>query len=346
MDTAPNAGTIEARSSGRRRVLGLAAVLAGLLLAGATGCGGDGSRRQTGTTPTAAAPTAGEPSCVDGALGDRAYIVCATPGTTDQRLVVALHGRGSSADEMRTVTRLDRHAAEAGLAVVYPQGVDRGWGDDTFTSTARPAGDEDVAFLDALVRELRADPRIDDGPIGVVGFSNGASMALRYTSERPDDVRAVVSVAGQLPRDPEVRPTGRVPLLEVYGTADPIRPFDTGIAERPGRAPGDPTPTLATRDTVAAFVAVGLGASEREDPVEADLDPTDGTGVRTERWTDRDGTLAVLRSIVGGGHTWPSSRGQFVGGEDFGITSREFDASAEAVAFILDPDDGVRATGP
>ena len=171
-------------------------------------------------------------------------------------------------------------------------------------------------------------------------------MALRYTAERPDEVRAVVSVAGQLPRDPAVRPSGRVPLLEVYGTADPIRPFDTGIAERPGGAPGDPTPTLATRDRVAAFVAVGLGASEREDPVEADLDPTDGTGVRTERWTDRGGTVAILRSIVGGGHTWPSSRGQFAGGEDFGVTSREIDASAEALAFILDPDDGVRATAP
>jgi polyhydroxybutyrate depolymerase len=345
MDTAAGDRTIEARSSRRSHIVGLIGALAGLVLV-AAGCGGDGvgdgvgeaSRGQTGTTATTAAPASAEPSCEDGSLDDRAYILCATAGTTDQRLVVALHGRGSSADEMRTVTRLDRHAADAGLAVAYPQAIDGGWGDDTFTSPARPVGDEDVAFLDALIRELRADPRIDDGPIGVVGFSNGASMALRYTSEHPDDVRAVVSVAGQLPRDPAVRPSGRVPLLEVYGTEDPLRPYDVGVRDTPGRGPEDPTPTLPTRDTVAAFVARGLGTGEHEVPVDTDLDPTDGTSVRTERWTDRSGTLAVLRSIVGGGHTWPSSQGQFTGGQNFGVTSNEVAASAEAVAFVLDPE--------
>jgi polyhydroxybutyrate depolymerase len=246
MDTAGGSQTVEARPSGRCRVPGLAGAVAGLLLAGATACGGeglgDGSPGRTGATATVAAPSAGEPSCEDGTLDDRGYILCVTDGRADQRLVVALHGRGSSADEMRTVTQLDRHAAEAGLAVVYPQAVDRGWHDDTFTSPMRPVGDEDVAFLDALVRELRTDPRIDGGPIGVVGFSNGASMALRYTSEHPDQVRAVVSVAGQLPRDPAVRPSGRVPLLELYGTADPLRPYNIGVRETPGRGPGDPTP--------------------------------------------------------------------------------------------------------
>ncbi|HKA84514.1 MAG TPA: alpha/beta fold hydrolase, partial [Acidimicrobiales bacterium] len=282
---------------------------------------------------------ADEPGCEDGAIDDRRYILCAADAGSDQGLVIALHGRGSSADEMRTVTRLDQHAAEAGLAVVYPDALDGGWGDDTFPAPARPVGDEDVVFLDALVRDLRADPRIDDEPIGVVGFSNGASMALRFASEHPDDVRAVVSIAGQLPRDPAIRPSGRVPLLEVYGTADPVRPYDIGVQETPGRGPGDPTPTLPTRDTVAAFIAAGLDASGEDGQVVTDLDSTDGTRVSSERWTDRDGTLAVLQSIVGGGHTWPSSSGEFTGGENFGTTSREIDASAEAVAFVLDPDD-------
>jgi poly(3-hydroxybutyrate) depolymerase len=129
-----------------------------------------------------------------------------------------------------------------------------------------------------------------------------------------------------------------VPLLEVYGTDDPLRPYDVGVRDTPGRGPADPTPTLPTRDTVAAFVTKGLGTGEHEVPVDTDLDPTDGTSVRTERWTDRSGTLAVLRSIVGGGHTWPSSRGQFTGGQSFGVTSNEVDASAEAVAFVLDPE--------
>jgi polyhydroxybutyrate depolymerase len=347
MDIAGGARSFEARSSGRSRIVGIAGAAAGLLLAGAIGCGGDGAGNaapgRTDAVPTSAAADADGPGCDDGTLDDRRYILCVTDAGSDQGLVIALHGRGSSADEMRTVTQLDRHAADAGLAVVYPDARDGGWGDDTFPSPTRPIGDEDVIFLDALIRRLRADPRIDDEPIGVVGFSNGASMALRFASEHPDEVRAVASIAGQLPRDPAIRPSDRVPLLEVYGTADPVRPYDVGVRETPGRGPGDPTPTLPTPDTVAAFVAAGRDANGgAAQVVVTDLDPTDGTRVRTERWADRDGTVAVLQSIIGGGHTWPSSSGEFTGGANFGTTSREIDASAESIAFVVDPDHGGR----
>jgi poly(3-hydroxybutyrate) depolymerase len=94
---------------------------------------------------------------------------------------------------------------------------------------------------------------------------------------------------------------------------------------------------LPTADTVAAFVAGAGTTSVHEGPVDSDADATDGTQVRTERWTDESGTVAVLQSIVGGGYTWPSSHGQFAGGEGFGVTSHDIDASAEAIAFVLNP---------
>ena len=340
--------TIGPRSSGQggavRGASAVALSVAGALVLAGCGGGSDGgtAARTERTTSTTAAPAGRDPICGDGTYDGRHYVLCTAGETPGQGLVVALHGRGSSGAEMRAVTELDRHAAQAGLAVVYPDALVDGWGDDTFASPTRPGGAEDVVFLEALVRELQAEPRIDEGPIGAVGFSNGASMALRYASERPDGVRAVVSVAGQLPRDPSIRPSGRVPLLAVYGTADPLRPYETGIPMRPGRRPGDPTPTLPTSLTIAAFVAVAGGSAEHRATVETDADPADGTRLRTERWTDDDGTVAVLRTIVEGGHTWPSSRGQFSGGGGFGATSREIDASAEAIAFLIDPDDGGR----
>jgi polyhydroxybutyrate depolymerase len=270
-------------------------------------------------------------------LGKRRYILCTSTQEEPQGLVVALHGRPSPPEELQQGTELHRVGAEHGLAVVYPQGMDARWGDDTFTSPSRPAGDEDVVFLDRLIAELRQDPRIDRGPIGVVGFSNGGNMALRYAAERPTDVRAVVAVAGQLPRDPAIRPTGRVPLLEVYGTADPVAPFDTGLPQTPDRGPRGPTPTLSTPETVAAFVSMAEGAVSHEGPAEVDPDPADGTRVRIERWVDAAGTVAVLLAVVDGGHTWPSARGQFTGG-GFGPISKDIDASRDAIAFVLDPD--------
>lgn len=315
----------------------------GLLLVGAlTSCGNgddnddDASTRNTTTAAdtTTAGATPTEPRCTDGTLDGRGYILCTAASPAGEGLVVALHGRGSSAAEMRAATELERYAAERGLAVVYPDALDGRWGDDTQVTPGRPAGDEDVTFLDTLIETLRSDPGIADGPVAIVGFSNGASMALRYAGARPDDVRAVVSVAGQLPRDTTIRPAGRVPLLEIYGTADPIRAYDTGIPEPPVREPSAPTPTLPTRETVAAFV----GPADHEGPTTTDPDPDDGTSVRTERWTDAEGTLAVLHTIVGGGHTWPSAHAPVTGSQGFGPVSMDLDASATAIAFIVDPD--------
>jgi polyhydroxybutyrate depolymerase len=316
-----------------------------LAMASGVACGDDASGpTSTTTTGPSSSPSTPEapvePTCEESAAGDRRYLLCTAGDAADQPMIVVLHGRGSSNIEMQAATRLENAASEKGLAVVYPDAVDKGWGDDTFPSPSRPAGDEDLVALDDLIEEVRDDRRIDDGaPVAMVGFSNGASMALRYAAQRPDDVRVVVSVAGQLPRDPAIRPADRVPLLEIYGSADPIRPFATGIADPPERQPGGPTPTLPTPDTVAAFVARGDGAVEEQEPRETDPEPNDGTRLRTQRWIDERGMLAELVTVVDGGHTWPSAHAPFTGGERFGPTSRDLDASATAVDFILATDD-------
>src|SRR5262245_19827093 len=100
------------------------------------------------------------PACAGGTLGPRSYVLCTAGDAPRQGLIVALHGRGSSAAEMQAMTGLEVPAAAAGYAVVYPDGLDGDWGDDTFPTPARSDGDEDVVFLDSLVAALHADPRI------------------------------------------------------------------------------------------------------------------------------------------------------------------------------------------
>ena len=232
------------------------------------------------------------------------------------------------------MTRLDELAVPYGLAVVYPNAARGRWGDDTFVTAERPTGDEDITYLDQLIDTLRADVRISDGPVAIVGFSNGASMAMRYGAQRPGEVYAVVSVAGQLPSDPAVRPRERIPLLQIYGTGDPLRSFDDGVAEPAARGPDGPTPTLSTPETVDAFLAAASGRIDRTIE-ESDNDATDSTTLRTERWTDDDGPVVVQHSIVGGGHRWPAAHVDPYLDEPFGAPSREVDASAEAIDFVV-----------
>ena len=307
------------------RLRAVAVLLALALVA----CSGSDDPEPRAAPPTSVAAAA--PVCAPGTLGTRSYTLCTAGEARGQGLIVALHGRGSSGAEMQAMTALEVPAAAAGYAVVYPDALVGAWGDDTFPTDSRPVGDEDVVFLDSLVAALHRDPRIGDGPVGLVGFSNGGGMALRYAAQRPEAVRAVVSVAGQLPRDPAVRPTGRVPLLSVHGDADPIRPYATGNPEPPTRVQGQSTPTLSTPETVAAFAGPDAAHSA---PEASDPEPGDGTSVLTERWSDEDGTRVVLQTVVGGGHTWPSARTALPPG--FGSLSHDLDASAEAVTFVSD----------
>ena len=146
----------------------------------------------------------------------------------------------------------------------------------------------------------------------------------------------MVSIAGQLPRDPLVRPTARTPLLQIYGSADPIRPIDAGIPDTATRAPGNPTPTLSTQESVEAFLsAAGPGPFQR-DVAESDSVVDDGTTVRTESWRDALGVVAVYHLVIGGGHTWPSAGQPFTGGDRFGTTSRDLDATDATVRFATD----------
>jgi uncharacterized protein len=57
---------------------------------------------------------------------------------------------------------------------------------------------DSVLLADAglMLDHLRGDPRIDPGRIGVLGHSEGSTIAFMLAAERPDDVAFVVSMAG------------------------------------------------------------------------------------------------------------------------------------------------------
>lgn len=112
-----------------------------------------------------------------------------------------------------------------------------------------------------------------------------------------------------------------------------MSPQAVGLAAE--RQPGQPTPTLSTPDTVAAFTAT-LDGPRSTHPQETDPDPTDATRLRTERWSDADHSVTLV-SVIAGGHTWPSAHVTLAGTETYGPVSHDLDASALAIAFLLDP---------
>ncbi|WP_395573070.1 alpha/beta hydrolase family esterase [Streptomyces sp. BK79] len=266
----------------------------------------------------------------------RQYLLHRPPAADGPRpLVVAFHGRGSDAAELREQSALERAAGARGMLVAYPEGLGHGWGAGTRATRERPDPDRDVRFTEALIEHLVRTERADPGRVYVAGFSNGGSMALRMAAQRPGLLAGAASVSGQLPAgDAAVKPTGPVPVMVVYGADDPVRPLAGWPSPPPD--PEEPIlPSLSARDSAAAFAAAG-GAGKPVTETEQGYDRTVWRLRKTPATGDApapdDAPTVQLLVVHGAGHTWPGS--SLTPPKSFGPTSRALDATGTILDFF------------
>ena len=145
-------------------------------------------------------------------------------------LIVGLHGYGMDARQIETLVNVKPQADHSFAALQAPVPVEGGGGawypvDDSAgyvevdPDNVRSGADWVASATAALVAETVADPE----QVYIVGFSQGASMALGLALTHPDLAAGYIAFAGGLP--PEVRAEdwtvkGSAPVLLGYGTRD------------------------------------------------------------------------------------------------------------------------------
>lgn len=160
------------------------------------------------------------------------------PGTggDPRQLVVLLHGVGADGrDLLGLAPMLARHLPHAAFHAPdapFPCGM-AAWGRQWFSLQDRSprallAGVEGAApVLDGYLDALLARYDLEDGRMALVGFSQGAMMALHVAPRRPRPAAAVLGYAGALigaaRLAAEIR--SRPPVLLVHGDADDVVPF-------------------------------------------------------------------------------------------------------------------------
>lgn len=248
------------------------------------------------------------------------------PATTTPVLVV-LHGKDQTVNDIRVVTGFNTLAAQYGFIVVYPEAYQNNWNDGRAVPgiAAYDLNVDDVGFVRTTLERVALDYTIDPARIYLAGFSNGAMMCQRIAFEQPHLYAAIATVAGPIPANvaDALTPAVPIPVCMVHGTADPLLPWEGGLLY-----PADPQGVvLSVPDSVGYWATLNQCPAEPAIETLANTETFDCTTVRKYTYgPGLLGTYVVLYAVGRGGHAWPGAcwvQGLFMEGR----LSQDLDAS-------------------
>ncbi|MDQ1294134.1 MAG: hypothetical protein QG608_2017 [Actinomycetota bacterium] len=114
----------------------------------------------------------------------------------EYRLVFAFHWLGGNATDVANGQTVQPYYGLQSLAnnstiFVAPQGLTSGMGSGWANS-----GNEDLAFVDSMIKTIEADLCVDTTQLFSLGFSYGGGMSYAIACDRPDVFRAVAIYSG------------------------------------------------------------------------------------------------------------------------------------------------------
>lgn len=238
--------------------------------------------------------------------GHRRTFLIKVPPSYDPKtpvpLLLVFHGRGGNGQRIADVTQFDRLPRPEGTIVVYPDGYANSWADGRGDSKAEQAGIDDVAFVKALIDHLAKSFNIDERAIFAAGFSNGAIFSQRLACELSERVTAIAAVVG--PITPSVasrcHPKKRISVLGIYGTKDPLNPWEGGDIMKGGRGP-----ILSVQATIDLWGRLN-GCQKPQTRISLPVRVHDGTHAWVEGYLAcQEGVKVILHGVEGMGHAWP-----------------------------------------
>lgn len=158
-----------------------------------------------------------------------------------KRLVMFLHGYGADGNDLIEIGRQwqawlpDTAFFAPNAPEVVPQSMGRQWFPLTFRDpNERWRGVNQAGpGLEALIDAELAQHGLAQSKLALVGFSQGAMMALHVALRRPQPLAAVVGYSGLLVLDEGQDPDGlkqavraKPPILLVHGDRDDLIPLD------------------------------------------------------------------------------------------------------------------------
>ncbi|MEP6946710.1 MAG: PHB depolymerase family esterase [Acidobacteriota bacterium] len=226
------------------------------------------------------------------------YIPKGYDGSAAVPLVIVLHGRGGTAQQIENLTGFSTKADAENFIVVYPQAI----GSPTVWNTGFTAvsanGADDMSFIREMLDRLQHNFKIDPKRVYICGFSSGAIMSYYVGAQMSNRIAAMGIAAGftgvkqpdgSLKQDPT--PAGPVSAIVFHGKNDTTIFYTGG---------GSLVDCVSVADSIAFWVHA------------------DSCNARPHQTTKQNGNLIIddytqcsagseiiLRTFVNGTHEWP-----------------------------------------
>ena len=171
-------------------------------------------------------------------IGDvtREYLVSYPSATqAPNKLIMGLHGFSDSSRKFAYYTAL-HNVVDDRTIVVYPGAIKpragsimSGWNAGFCCGSGWIQKADDVAFIHALIEKLSVENHIKPASVFLVGFSNGAFMAQRFASEKPQMIGGIAVASGTIgTKTMKLSPMSPMPVLLMHGKDDKTVPFMGG----------------------------------------------------------------------------------------------------------------------
>ena len=232
-------------------------------------------------------------------------------------LIVALHGRFSSAQAFHAISGLASVAEARGAIVVYPQSDTGVWNGGGHALLNRPdPPPDDTGFIHAAIEAVAGDYAIDRSRIYLAGYDAGGGLAYALACEariRFAGVAVVSALMWDFTREQcgTAQPT---PILLVHGRRDEHAPVGGG------EAPGTAARRLTADETVSVWRRVNG----------CDRASATGRGSSVIYARCASGAALAYIGVPGGSHDW------FHLGDGYELNRLGVDATSLVDSFFFD----------
>lgn len=191
-------------------------------------------------------------------------LVIHRPAAAPRQLLLLFHGVGSNPEDLRPLgaALADRIEQAWVISVRSPEPSDFGSGWQWFSVAGIDEGNRPSRVAAAMplfvqtVRHWQQETGLDADATTVIGFSQGAIMALEATQQDQPVAGRVIAIAGRFAQPPQVAPAGTV-LHLMHGEQDRVMPVGLAVdAERQLHA-------LGVRATLDLYPGLGHGIDAR-----------------------------------------------------------------------------------